>query len=83
VTSAGLWPFISGFFYWLGIAAFIKSIKEIGPNMAILITTTHPVWTSLAAVFILAEPFGAGELIGGALILLSVYQINSVKSKTA
>lgn len=83
VTSASLWPIASGFFYWLGIVAFIKSIKMIGPNMAILITTTHPIWISIGAVFLLSEPFGVGEFIGAALILSSIYWISRVNENNA
>ncbi|HSW37380.1 MAG TPA: DMT family transporter [Candidatus Saccharimonadales bacterium] len=81
ITSAGLWPLLAGLCFWLTIKFFYAAVHYVSPNKAIVLANSHPIFTPIAAVFILGEPYTWSKFIGSALILLSVYFINSKNSR--
>jgi drug/metabolite transporter (DMT)-like permease len=76
VVSAGLWPLMAGFFFWVTIKSFYAAVHYIGPNKAIVLGNCHPFFTALVGVFLLAEPYSMVKFIGSVVVLVSVYFIS-------
>jgi drug/metabolite transporter (DMT)-like permease len=51
---------------------YFRLIENVGPTSTVTVTFLVPVFGLLFGVLILGEPFGAGTLLGLAIILLSV-----------
>ncbi len=77
VTSAGLWPLVSGFILWLNIKLFYAAIQNIGANKAVVISNSHPVMTPVIGIIILAESYSWVKFIGSLIIIVSIYFISS------
>lgn len=75
VTSAGVWPLVSGFFFWLNIKTFYAAVHKIGANRATVLSNSHPVITPIAGVLLLSEPYSVSKLIGSVIIVASVYAL--------
>lgn len=73
IVSAGLWPVLSGFFFWLTIKFFYASVRYSSPSKAIVLANSHPIFTPIAGVLLLSEPYGLTKFLGAILILIGVY----------
>lgn len=76
VLSAGLWPLLAGFFFWLTIKLFYAAVHYIGPNQAIVLGNSHPFFAAIAGVLLLSEPYSWVKFIGSVVVLVSVYFIS-------
>lgn len=76
VTSAGYWPLLAGFFFWLAIRSFYAAIKYINPTKAIVFANTHPVVTPFVGVLLLSEPYHWSRFLGSVILIASIYYIN-------
>jgi drug/metabolite transporter (DMT)-like permease len=56
----------------LGISAFFLGLRDVGPATASIVSTAEPAVTVGLATAIYSEALGAGQLVGGALVLTAV-----------
>jgi drug/metabolite transporter (DMT)-like permease len=56
----------------IAVTAFFAGLRLVGPATASIVSTVEPVVTVGLAVAIFAETLGAGQVAGGALVLLAV-----------
>lgn len=56
----------------IAISCFLVGIKHVGPSQASIISTLEPVITLCLGVALLAETVSAGQLLGGAMVLIAV-----------
>ena len=76
VTSAGLWPLVGGFAFWLAIRSFYAAIHYVGPTSGIITATAYPVLITLGAYFWLGEGYSISKFIGSVLIIGSIVMLN-------
>lgn len=74
LASVG-WFVLSGFLIWGYVVFFYKSVSLNGPIVTSLVTVFYPVVAGVSAVFLLNETFTITKILGGILILLSIYKI--------
>jgi drug/metabolite transporter (DMT)-like permease len=76
-SLAGLqgWCVISGVLMWGFLVCLYRAIEISGPTMATFVFTSYPVVAAIGAILFLNEGLGVQEIIGGALILLSIYKL--------
>jgi drug/metabolite transporter (DMT)-like permease len=82
VLNASYWPLVAGFFLWLTIRCFFASIHRINPSRAIILASSHPVFTPFLGMVLFNEPYTLTKLIGGVLILFGVININKKRRVT-
>jgi len=70
------WYILSGILMWGVIVAFYKAIEYAGPALATLVLVSYPFLAALLAAAILKETLTVVQLVGGAVISLSVYKIS-------
>lgn len=70
------WYILSGILMWGVIVAFYKAIEYAGPALATLVLVSYPFLAALLAAAILEETLTIIQLVGGAIISLSVYKIS-------
>jgi drug/metabolite transporter (DMT)-like permease len=81
VTSAGWWPWLSGFFLWMTIKSFYLAVEVINPNRAVVLVNSHPVITPFLGVLLLNEPYSWIKAVGSGILLVSVYNITKKESR--
>lgn len=81
VTYAGFWPLIAGFFFWLTIRSFYAAIHHINPNRAIIIASSHPIFTPIVGAILLSESYTWNKPVGAILLIISIYYINTRRAK--
>jgi drug/metabolite transporter (DMT)-like permease len=74
---AGLngWFLVSGILMWGFIVFLYRAIEISGATMATLVSTSYPVVSTIGAIFVLHEGLAMQEIIGGVLILWSIYRL--------
>jgi drug/metabolite transporter (DMT)-like permease len=82
VTSAGWWPLVAGFAFWLTIRFAYAAIHLTSPNEAMVLSNCHPFFTGLAGVVLLSEPYSWIKFLGSVTILVSVYFITKKSRRT-
>ncbi len=75
VTTAGLWPLLAGFSFFVTIKMFYVAVHYLGPNEAVILTNNHPILTPIAGVFLLSEPYSLAKFVGSIIVIISVYFI--------
>jgi drug/metabolite transporter (DMT)-like permease len=60
---------------WGFIICLYRAIEISGATMATLVSTSYPVVATIGAVFVLNEGLAVQEMVGGALILWSIYRL--------
>jgi len=68
---------LAGFFYWLTIKTFAKSVYLTNANNTIILNNTHIFTTSIAGVLLLSETYTVEKLIGSIIAILAIYKITS------
>ncbi|HMJ33454.1 MAG TPA: DMT family transporter [Baekduia sp.] len=56
----------------LAVSAFFLGLRDVGPATASIVSTAEPAVTVGLATVIYSEALGAGQLVGGALVLVAV-----------
>lgn len=75
------WVFCIGLFStYLAFTASVVGIARLGANYAALLSGQEPLWTSLFAFLILSVWLDSWQLLGAAIILISVFYINRTSS---
>jgi drug/metabolite transporter (DMT)-like permease len=76
-TLPGLqgWFVVSGVLMWGFIVCLYRAIEISGPTMATFVFTSYPVISTIGAVLVLNEGLGVQEIVGGALIVISIYNL--------
>src|SRR4029434_6835831 len=76
-SLAGLkgWFVVSGVLMWGFIVCLYRAIEISGATMATLVSTSYPVVSTIGAILWLNEGLAVQEIVGGALILLSIYRL--------
>jgi drug/metabolite transporter (DMT)-like permease len=76
-SLAGLkgWFVVSGVLMWGFIICLYRAIEISGATMATLVSTSYPVVSTIGAILLLNEGLAVQEIVGGALILLSIYRL--------
>jgi drug/metabolite transporter (DMT)-like permease len=76
-SLAGLkgWCLVSGVLMWGFIVCLYRAIEISGATMATLVSTSYPVVSTIGAILWLHEGLAVQEIVGGALILLSIYRL--------
>jgi len=72
--------FTAGFFYWLCMKFFAKSVHLLNANEAIILNNSQIFFTSLLGVILLSEDYSLEKFIGSLVVLVSIYFI-AVRSK--
>jgi drug/metabolite transporter (DMT)-like permease len=70
------WAFAAGFFYWLCMKFFAKSVHLLNANEAIILNNSQIFFTSLLGVVLLSEPYSIEKFIGSVIVLISIYFIS-------
>ena len=76
-SLAGLpcWFVVSGPLMWGFIVFLYRAIEISGATMATLVSTSYPVVSTIGSILWLNEGLAVQEIVGGALILLSIYRL--------
>ena len=69
------WFVVSGVLMWGFIVCLYRAIEISGATMATLVSTSYPVVSTIGAILWLNEGLAVQEIVGGALILLSIYRL--------
>jgi drug/metabolite transporter (DMT)-like permease len=77
-TGGDYWFVLSGIIGWAAILLFYKAIELLGASTAALVVVSFPVFSTLGAILFLGETLSAEDLIGGALIFISLIGITRV-----
>ena len=78
LTSLGglqCWFVVSGVLMWGFIVSLYRAIEISGATMATLVSTSYPVVSTIGSILFLNEGLAVQEIVGGALILLSIYRL--------
>jgi drug/metabolite transporter (DMT)-like permease len=75
LTESEGWCIVSGVLMWGFIVCLYRAIEISGATMATLVSTSYPVVSTIGAVFVLNEGLAVQEMVGGALILWSIYRL--------
>lgn len=67
--------FAAGFFYWLCMKFFAKSVHLLNANEAIILNNSQIFSTSLLGVVLLSEEYSLEKFIGSIVVLISIYFI--------
>ena len=59
------------------IALFFAGLRRVGPSAASILSTLEPVVTVALAFVVFGESLGAGQLLGGALVLSAVVAVRA------
>ena len=82
-AAGDYWFVISGAVGFIAIVLFYKAIELLGAGTAALVVVSFPVFSTLGAVLFLGETLSTEDLIGGALIFLSLFGITRVSQASA
>jgi drug/metabolite transporter (DMT)-like permease len=69
------WFVVSGVLMWGFIVFLYRAIEISGATMATLVSTSYPVVSTLGSILFLNEVLTVQEIVGGTLILLSIYRL--------
>ena len=79
-----VWPLAIGCVVLGAVAPFllvVGSLDRIGSQRAGIVATTEPIWATLLALVLLAEPVGPVQLIGGLIVIAGII-VAEVSSRT-
>lgn len=74
---------MGGLFYWLCMKTFAKAVHLLNANEAIVLNNVHVFFTSIAGVFLLAEPYSIEKFIGAVIAMVSIYFIAIHQKKSS
>jgi len=77
------WYLLSGVLMFGAIFFLVKTISEAKAVIALLVAVAYPIVTSIASALFLGEELTVQKIIGGALILVSIYQIVRIARQTS
>jgi drug/metabolite transporter (DMT)-like permease len=83
IASGDYWFVFSGAVGWVAILLFYKAIELLGASNAALVVVSFPVFSTLGAIVFLGETLSTEDLIGGALIFVSLIGITRVSKRGA
>jgi drug/metabolite transporter (DMT)-like permease len=66
---------LAGVFYFIGVIAYLLSIKHLGLNLTIILLFLHPVLTYFLSAEILKEKLNFRRMISNILLLIVVFLI--------
>jgi drug/metabolite transporter (DMT)-like permease len=69
------WFVVSGVLMWGFIVSLYRAIEISGATMATLVSTSYPVVSTIGSILFLNEVLTMQEIVGGVLILLSIYRL--------
>ena len=70
------YAYISGSAFFLAILTFYMTVKDIGPNLTIVIQRMALVFVVISGVFLLSETLKILDIIGLSIIIISVIMLN-------
>ncbi len=65
----------------LPLTLFAEAVKKIGANNSAIISTVSPVFTLVIAFIVLNEKYSLWQLVGAAIIIISIYYLSQNKNK--
>jgi drug/metabolite transporter (DMT)-like permease len=75
VADLPAWFVVSGVLMWGFIVCLYRAIEISGATMATFVLTSYPIVSATGAVLFLNEVLAVQHIVGGILILLSIYKL--------